>query len=200
MTEWSNVIKSKGSKETILVADSYYLDTTGKKVLTDMKIAYLCSIQKSRFKEYIDMVKPKVTMPGEWSGIHNPNTKETLVYSWDDNTDIGKKYVISNAFTFKRERGSPTIIPLYDLYKLTFSVCDNFNRALHDRTWPHRHGGGTKMGALASLNDFYFSSILQNVLNSWFSLNPKYGVNYNFKETSIELADELYGYAVSIDV
>ena len=80
----------------------------------------------------------------------------------------GKKCVYGNCFKRrKRKRGendgptSRTVIPAYDHYNSLFSICDNFNRALHDRTWPHKHGVGNGVaGDLGHKHNFALSSII----------------------------------------
>ncbi len=99
---------------------------------------------------------------------------------------------MSNAFMKYSKKPSKYYIPAFDEYGITFKTCDQFNRALHDTTWPHRHGGGTSQGDLAAIHDFLFSSILQNTINAWSDIHSK---SMDFKSFCMELADEIYEYA-----
>lgn len=49
MKDWGNIIASSPSPDTMLVADSYYLDNAGRKVLQEIEVSYICGIQKSQF-------------------------------------------------------------------------------------------------------------------------------------------------------
>ncbi len=189
---WADVVKRLGNPRTVLVMDSYYLDGAGRSYLRENNVQYVAAITKERFPAVFDLVKEKVTKPGEWNGVHNDETSETVIHYWDTDETIGKKLVISNAFERRFERGSKTIIPVYDLYKITFKSCDVFNKALHDRTWPHKHGGKNIPGDIGQQHNFIFSSILQNVYNCFLDVNLVDANNYDFKQMCLELSDALY--------
>lgn len=195
VSQWATVVQDKGQPETVLVADSYYLDKTGRALLTDMEIPFICSIKEDRFSQLADMVKNKVEKPGEWAAVWNDDQEELFVYTWDTNKEVGKKFTLTNAFSKKAKRSRKGTIPAYDHYKVMFSTCDHFNRGLGDCTWPHRHGGGNAEGDLSCLSDFYFSSILQNVKTAWsvYHTEPS-----DFKTLCTQLADELYAHACSL--
>jgi hypothetical protein len=86
-------------------------------------------------------------------------------------------------------------IPIFDLYKLTFSVCDRFNKNLCHRTWPHKKGGKSTPGAPGVQHDFMFSVLLQNVFNCYLSLNRQPPEDADFKAMCLELADNLFEFA-----
>jgi hypothetical protein len=51
MRDWGRIVKAKGTQEaTILVADSYYLDVTGRAILQELEILYICALQSCRFQ------------------------------------------------------------------------------------------------------------------------------------------------------
>lgn len=190
--EWAICVQEKGKKDSMLVCDSYYLDTAGRALLKELGIKFVCSVRGDRFWPLRDLVKFEVKKSGEWAGIWNKSSKELFVHVWDPNPDIGKKYVLSNAFQPHGKNATKLLIPAYDAYKVMFNTCDQFNRALHDCTWPHRHGGGKTPGAVGALHNFYFSAILQNVLTAHFELSSQKSEIDDFKEATMKLADQLY--------
>jgi len=198
LKEWQEIFKDKGDPNTILVADSYYLDSIGRKILQDMGIKYICAVQASRFRKICDLLIPLVSRPGQWHGAWNETTKELFVYHWSPDTKVGKKFVITNAVQHLRKRPSKYMIPAYDVYKILFSLRDKFNRRLHDHCWPHKHGKGTTTGDKLSINDFYFSCILQNVNNAFVDLQGDGVEEDTFEQFCIGLADELYEYASTV--
>lgn len=128
----------------------------------------------------------------------NMENQEVLVHVWDTNADIGKKFCLSNAFTYSTTRSKQHLIPIYDAYKFMFSLCDHFNRGLHKRTWPFRHGGGTSYGDSAAIDDFHFSCIVQNVLNAHACLRLTPSRDIDFFEDCSSLADEIFSYSLSL--
>ena len=139
--KWTEVVKAKGVDETILVADSYYLTEDACSLLSDLGVRYMCSITKERFYGLVDEVKSRVEKPGQWAASWNDNTGELLTYYWSTDKDVGKKYLLTNALFKEVGRNPKSNIPGNDMYNVMFSVCDMYNRKLHDCKWPHRSGG-----------------------------------------------------------
>ena len=174
------------------MADSYYLDHAGRALLQEKGVNFMCSVSGDRFHSLRDMVSDQVTKPGEWAGLWNDESNEAFFFVWDKNQNVGKKCVLTNAFRCKAKRTAKAIVPVWDHYKVSFNLCDQFNRDLHDCTWPHRHVGGSRLGDLASVHDFIFSSILQNVQNAWLDKQGFSSENFTFQDICTRLADELY--------
>lgn len=190
--DWANIVKSKGKPNTLLVFDSYYLDGAGRKHLHDENVKYVGAITKERFGALFDKVKDKIQRPGDWYGLHNPQSKESVVYCWDQDINIGKKLVISNAMKLTDSLRSSMIVPIIDLYKITFKACDVYNKNLHDRTWPHRHGGRKRSGDFGLIHNFALSCILQNVFNSYCEICDIDMSTLDFETFCIELSDSIY--------
>jgi hypothetical protein len=186
----------------ILCFDSYYLDNSTRLWLRDQKQPYIASAKSHFFGELFDRVKEHVTKPGEykaiWREVPGEECKEVFVYAWDKNEDVGKKCVLTNAFTKADGRGSDHSVPVYDDYKTMFSMCDKFNRALHDRKWPHRAGGNDVMSDAGTQDAFAMACILQNTFNAFRARNGVEFADYNFKLYCEELADALFAYANSL--
>ena len=86
----------------------------------------------------------------------------------------------------------------YDVYKVMFQSCEDFNRHYRDRIWPHERGGHGVDGHFSRAHDFYLASILQNTFNLYFELGVENGRNIDFLENCVSLADELFTYACSL--
>ena len=97
-------------------------------------------------------------------GKGNPTNLNSIVYHWCRDR-VGKKWVMSNACVKSRNRLIGTNIPLFDLYKITFNVCDKFNRSLHDTVWPHRKSDNKQYGSKGMEHNFMLTSILRNTIN-----------------------------------
>ena len=136
---------------------------------------------------------------GQWFGVHKDTTNTTFVYCWDEEKRIGQKYCVSNAFKERvrdkhNDSGhlSSKIIPEYDFYKLSFNLCDVFNRRLKNAKWPHKRGSKGVAGEWGHMNNFAFSCTLRNTFNAYEDLTNSHVC---FQDNCIALADELYEYA-----
>jgi hypothetical protein len=117
---------------------------------------------------------------------------------WDKDDRIGKKYCYSNAFRkARRTRTNSRVVPGYDLYKMSFSACDTFNRNLHDKKWPHRCGGHGTHGDEGHQNKFAMAVILQNTFNVFKALaNDDERSGLRFNSLCKQLSIELYEHAI----
>ena len=85
------------------------------------------------------------------------------------------------------------------MYSIVYGICDKFNRALHDRKWPHKHGGNHKPGDSGTQHSFALAAILENTFNVYRSVNQKdLDERYDFRQYCYDLADELFDYANSL--
>jgi hypothetical protein len=164
LNEWVRVLKREGQEEeiwtpdTILIFDNYYFTKDGRNHLLQENVKYIAAARKDRCRDIInfygDITENRVARAGQWAGIWRDASKEMLAHSISTDPNIGEKFVFSNAFQKCERRGvtwDKTIIPAYDQYGLCFSVCDNFNRFLHDRTFYFRSGGLYKEGRRRAL-------------------------------------------------
>jgi hypothetical protein len=195
---WIQVIKRLGNEQTLLTMDSYYLDNTSKELLERSGVKYVAAFTSNKFQEITKEMITKVNIPGEWYGIYNPTNLNSIVYHWCSDDRVGKKWVMSNACVKNRSRLIGTNIPLFDLYKVTFNVCDKFNRSLHDTFWPHRKGGSRRYGGQGCQHNFMFTCILHNTFNCFMDLNSTPHAMMNFESYCLELADLLFEYATKM--
>jgi len=108
--------------------------------------------------------------------------------------------IFTNAFTkVDRTRSQQHIIPGYDMYKLAFNACDKFNRKLHDKKWPHRYGGNTRVGDEGHHQKMALACILQNCFNAYAACGPIDKQYQDFKSSCIALSEELYALAETLD-
>lgn len=92
------------------------------------------------------------------------------------------------------------LIPAYDAYKEMFSICDVFNRNLRHRSWPLRRADHSKYAEPGVEHNFAFSAVLQNVFSTYLSVNKPEYTDYLYSVFCTSLSDELFAYAVVLDV
>lgn len=78
---------------------------------------------------------------------------------------VGEKFCLSDAFLPAPDPLRKFKIPAYDNYKIMFTACDNFNRALHDRKWPHKRDWKKTRRELGHQHTFAMAVVLQNTFN-----------------------------------
>lgn len=200
--DWVDLLHQKGKPETILAHDHYYFSKEARDTIMNAspKVKVIASVSGSeRFAVIHDLVKKKVTESGEWAAAYNDKTSEFYLHHHDPERGVGKKSLWSvNALKVdSRVRRSQYLIPGYDLYGQIFSTCDRFNRRLHDRTFPHRYGGGKNgYGDMSAFFDFIRSSVLQNTFNIFHQLRGRDPETMNFGDYCEMLANELFDLVV----
>ncbi len=135
-----------------MAADSDYLDRSVRDLMIkpeycDQKFAF--SVKADRMKAERRMVHPteEEDVPGDAKGIYNENTGETFVYHYDTQKGVGVKYNYSRGFIRSTDKTkvnnnlASRSVPCYEYYQQFFEVRDNFNRFLHDASYPHKRGG-----------------------------------------------------------
>ena len=139
------------------------------------------------------------TITGDWHGFHRSLTSGTheIVILHDDKSLKGKgnkrKFVYSNAYKIKNKKPKyKNTIPVYDDYAKMFSSCDQFNKDLHGRTWPYKHGGRDRKGDEGHQDNFAWSSILENIYHIYIYTNNINPQNLSFEDFFVSLADELF--------
>lgn len=157
-----------------------------------VKTGMLCLLAPPR--PTTSMYLPRISSPRcAWAGYYNVDTNYMFIHKYEKNEDLGRKFCCTNAFRKSfRVRNFDGIIPVYDLYKLTFAACDTFNRQLHDRKWPHRRGSGKRTGDDGHHDKFAMGCILQSTFNAYkLKADPDRG-NMCFKLKCFALANVLY--------
>lgn len=168
------------------------MDNASQQLLAGKQVKYVAAFTPNRFRTFSSILDQKVNKPGEWSGLYNPSTGHSVVHCYSKDHNLGKKYVMSNACILTTRPKHSKEIPLFDIYKKTFNVCDQFNRKLHDRTWPHKKGGRNRLGEKGAQHDFIFTCILMNTFNAyWYGIGR--GDNKpDFQTNCVMLSDELF--------
>jgi hypothetical protein len=186
------------NRNTVLVNDNYYSTEAARAHFNVNGINFISSIQSGRFSTLISNLRihgGECDKPGMTSAIIKRATGEILVHHWDADPNVGHKYCLANCFqTCPTTRSREGVIPGYSYYKVMFSLCDAFNRALHDRLWPHRCGGGKSNGHMGHIHKFAMGCVIQNTINAYCDINK---IPYtSFKDLAIQLSDELFDYAM----
>lgn len=151
------------------MSDSYYATEGSREWCKQENVKYIMAVQTNRFPILMEAMKLKgdpVTKPGESAAIVLPETGEVFAHHWDPDVNIDKKYVLSNAFykVPNTRRSALAKVPVYPYYKITFSLCDRFNRGLHDKKFCHRTGGGGRYGENGHIHKFFMACIIKNTL------------------------------------
>lgn len=205
VNDWADIVVRKDNPElrnpaTILVMDSYYLTAAGRDDLLAKDVKFVAAVQAARFKTLHSQLDHKVERPGQWEGIFKSETNELFVLHHDKalkGSGNKRKLCLTNALTLEHRRPRlKEIIPGYTAYGQMFNVCDHFNKNLHNRMWPHKHGGRDCEGDPGHQNNFAWSCILQNVFNAYVAINGENHDDYSFRDFYVELADALYNEAV----
>ncbi|KAJ1428373.1 hypothetical protein B484DRAFT_431256 [Ochromonadaceae sp. CCMP2298] len=207
---WGDAIIKNGRPETILAFDSYYASNAVRTYLDENKhhFRFCASVTKGRFgpifgailnnmKEATTATKRvNIDKPGDFRSIYRPVSEESFTYVWDTDQGVDKKYCLSNCVQRSVRSGGDKSGDneklAYDTYKAAFNLADVFNRALHDRKWPHKHGGHGVAGQGGHEDMFAFSSIIQNVFNCYNDIKKVPAAEYEFKAYCMELSDQLF--------
>jgi hypothetical protein len=190
----------------ILAMDSYYMDRTSRQICEEEGIYFCCSVTEKSFPSEVKAVHPigSTDQTGHWNGMYNENTKQLFVYHYDTQKGVGKKYNLSYGFQRSTDklkfRPHQDRIPAYDNYKTFFECCDNFNRALKDKSWPFKRGGKGVLGESGTHHDFLMACILQNTFNAWHQVTGDNPVTTNFKTFCYDLSDQLFVHSQSYHV
>eukprot|EP00957_Ditylum_brightwellii_P137697 10497097-Ditylum_brightwellii.AAC.1 len=94
---------------------------------------------------------------------------------------------MGTGFEVRKKDASCCVCPTFDHYSLGFNNCDEFNKALHGKSWPHKHGDKR----VAS--DYLFTSILINVYHLWIdaALAGEKCKDVTWKQFCMDLAKEM---------
>ena len=172
-----------------IVADAYYLDTTGRDLLLRQGTNFICAVNPVRFKVQTDTLREIVKgTTGEWAAMRNTTTGELFLHVHDKNR--GPKYVLTNCFrptTKKLQKGK---IPVWDEYWYGASACDRFNAQMGKHYWPFKrtrweHG----------IDDLLFTVTMFDIFNIHRVVNP--GIHI-LTEKMRELAFDLYKHALTL--
>jgi len=104
--EWGQICTKLNNPRPFLVFDSYYADNTSSQWLNEHNIRLIASVQTQRFQNVMDnmsMHGQPVDKPGHTAAIRKEESKEVFMHHWDMDTNVGEKYVLSNAFERDRE-------------------------------------------------------------------------------------------------
>ena len=191
--DWANICR-RFKSSAVLVMDSYYLSAPGRSILNDSeeKVYFIAALKRDRFKKINGFLEPKIEKSGDTAVAFNTSRGEAAVYHWSLDTNVGKKLVMSNAFTVKMgESHRKGCLPVYDHYNAGFAGCDQFNQGLHGKTLPLitkrcRAGSDVKAGY-----NYLFTCILLNTYHAYLSLNRLGQDVCSFNDVCASLARDL---------
>jgi hypothetical protein len=192
MQAWGEVIKQlQGRCNTLLVADSYYLDQTSFMLLRNLEVPYICAVQACRFQYLADEVRKHAKKPGKTALLYNADEHETFCHHWYADSRIGKKYVMANCLVPQMGVTPKKWVPGCDDFTEFFNYCDHFNNGLVDKLFPHRSSSDS-----LALHDFHFSSLLLQTYYTYLTLNHLSQETVSYQNAMVNLADQLYEYGL----
>lgn len=151
---WISIVKAKPHpivNLSCVAFDSYYSSADSLNLCIQEAAPFMASVKLNNHQAS-QLVQTGVNTPGESQMAYSETTNELVVHHFSLDENIGRKTVATNVMRrlapLARTRNTYTT-PAYDEYKHMFSLCDLFNRNLHDRGWPLRSGG--RGGSLLSL-------------------------------------------------
>ena len=83
----------------------YYADSAVRTVLKRSKIRYVTALNKQRFTTLLDGLDAKVEKSGDWETQYEVSSNEIITCAWSINKNIGKKFVLTNAYTGSISKG-----------------------------------------------------------------------------------------------
>jgi hypothetical protein len=195
---WLNVLYSlsRGHGLTICVADSYYFSAASIAEIFGPAFArfikFVLATTEHKYK-LCEVLKLRVNLKGKYKAMFNTKTGQSFVHYYDPEHD--RKYVLTNAFAYKKKKQKVGEIPVSDFYSTTFGRADNFNSNLTGKAWQFKHGGYHASGETGHSHDFAFSSVLQNTFNGFESVRNIERNTVSFRDHCTVLAEELYAFA-----
>jgi hypothetical protein len=191
LKRWGEVIQRLSNRSnTILVADSYYLDQVSFMALRDMEVDYICALQACRFDFLAKKARENAKKPGKTALLYNADHTETFCHHWYADSRLGRKYVMSNCLVPQFGSTSRKWIPGCDDFAIFFNYCDHFNNGLVEKTFPHRSAS-----CAHALRDFLFSCVLLQVYYVYLTLNKLNREEVPYTDVMLTLADQLYEYS-----
>ena len=109
------------------------------------RVKFIGTVTPTKFP-LCEAFQGRVTIPGQWDGLYHRDTGHLLVLYYNVDARLGRKYVLTNAYTQYSRPHDKTVVPVYDDYRVLFDKCDKYNRRLYHCTWPHKSGGRDVLG------------------------------------------------------
>ena len=184
---WADLMMSYHPK-SVLIADSYFLDLAGRRHVQEKSANIICAMNPSRVSDLDKYIKTGITDSGQTNYAYNQTTNESACYHWSTDTKIGKKLVLTTAFKKVSKSTKKGALPAFDHYKGGFQGCDNFNRAIHGRTWPFRSGSAGKEGINGNIFNYHFTALLINTWHVYCALQKKQPKDVPFDQFTLKLA------------
>jgi hypothetical protein len=197
--KWSSIVNRMQYDKRLLTMDSYYLDNNAKQALGRSGTTFIVTFTANIFRSVTKEMTKKVKTPCDWYGIHNSTNRNTIMYHYSPEESIGRKWVMTNCAAKTVARTIGLVVPVFTIYKVTFSACDRFNKALHGTTWPLKKGGYTTSGGEGAEYNFLFTCILHNTFNCFYDITNRASSEIDFRLCCLTLADEIFDYAINMN-
>ena len=163
---------------------------------------FIAFVEHDSFNKEASLIHriPTPDHPNVSRSIWNHSTNEVYTYYNDAMEVVEKKFCIAWGLERTEDqhivRACSCMTPAYSHCEQMLKVCDTFNSALHDKSWPHPRGGNGVRGDLGCHHDFIMACIMQNVRNAWFALNVCDPSSVSFEEMMTDLAMDIYTHSL----
>lgn len=180
---------SEVSDDSILVADGYYPDKSGRKFCRSNDKLYLFKVSKKRFPELFQEAKKHINEKDrdDFVVLYSEETHEHFMYYISyQKSKIKEKGILTNAFNNVKaptKYSAPNTIKI--AYRLYFNFNDRFNHYLDDRYWPYKRNHWQ-----ANYDEFFFATIQMNLHTIYHELNQN--IDMNRRDFSKKLSQELF--------
>jgi hypothetical protein len=156
--------------ESILVADGYYPDLTGRKYMIENNKLYLMKVSKKRFPDLFTEAKKHIDEKNrdDFVVLFSEETNEHFMfYISYQGKKVKQKGVLTNAFVNScapKRYNPPNTIKI--AYRTYFNFNDRFNHYLSDRYSIYKRNYWE-----ANYDDFFFAVVQMNVYTLYHELN-----------------------------
>jgi hypothetical protein len=175
--------------DSILVADGYYPDKSGRKFCRSNDKLYLFKVSKKRFPELFEEAKKHLNEKDrdDFVVLYSEETKEHFMYYLSyQKSKIKQKGILTNAFyNVKAPWKYPAPNTVKIAYRLYFNFNDRFNHYLDDRYWPYKRNHWE-----SNYDELFFATIQMNLFTIYHELNKNIAIDR--KKFSKKLSEELF--------
>ena len=148
-------------KPPVIVADSLYNTYAARDLYEAKRMKYIMAVKSRWWGGVCAFFEDSLEAQGDTAYAWSERDKRVVCHHWDRNASLGKKYVVSNAFTLDRKtKFNPAVPPVYFEYGITFNACDNFNMVMNRAWFPYRVKGYREHWSM-----MFYSMMFMNVVH-----------------------------------
>ncbi len=194
--KWTKVFEDLAGKGSLMICDSFYLDSYGLHFIKTRNIKGIFACQSNRLKNLVTRLNKKKLKTGRWVGLFNKKTNESFYKVKSSQGDkVKTKYIYAPGFSHNKRPKGEIVDPdrpiQWDAYKIGFGVTDranHMNTAKDRKRWPFRHGGRASHGVEGAIFSFLLSMLIHNSIILWVDSNNSNLPEYSKAVLNLALA------------